>query len=497
MSASPPGISGFFDDLPFTAKCVLVPSAFLVACSILRLITNCLPSQRPPVFEGIPFIGGLLKFVQGPNKLLDRGYKKHGEVFTVPVLNKNITFLIGTDVTPFFFKATDEEMSQQEVYQFNVPTFGKGVVFDVDSKIRAEQFKFFASALQSSKLKSYIPLFAKESEDYFAAWPQEGTVDLFQKIAELIIMTASRTLMGREVREQLFSQVTSLFHDLDMGMLPVSVLLPYLPIPAHNRRDRARAELAKIFAKIIATRRATGSKEDDMLQVFIDSKYRLAYNGRYTTDEEITGMLIAVLFAGQHTSSVTSTWTLLSMLANKEVGLQPALAEQQRVVQEFGSEITQEALNHMQALQRNITEALRINPPLTLLLRQVKKSFAVTTSSGKTYVVPKGHIAAASPTFGHALPSVFPEPSKFNPDRFMQDPNIKKPFSFIGFGGGRHGCMGTNFAYLQIKTILSIMLRNFEMELVDPFPEADYTSMVVGPKPCRIHFRRRQLVPQG
>jgi len=43
---------------------------------------------------------------------------------------------------------------------------------------------------------------------------------------------------GREVREQLFSQVTALFHDLDMGMLPVSVLLPYLPIPAHNRRDR-------------------------------------------------------------------------------------------------------------------------------------------------------------------------------------------------------------------------------------------------------------------
>lgn len=53
------------------------------------------------------------------------------------------------------------------------------------------------------------------------------------------------------------------------------------------------------------------------MQAFIDSKYAKAYNGRYTTDEEITGMLIAVLFAGQHTSSVTSTWTLLSMLANQ------------------------------------------------------------------------------------------------------------------------------------------------------------------------------------
>lgn len=53
---------------------------------------------------------------QGPKQLLEQGYKKYGEVFTVPVLNKKITFLIGTDVTPFFFKATDEEMSQQEVH---------------------------------------------------------------------------------------------------------------------------------------------------------------------------------------------------------------------------------------------------------------------------------------------------------------------------------------------------------------------------------------------
>ena len=69
--------------------------------------------------------------------------------------------------------------------------------------------------------------------------------------------------------------------------------------------------------------------------------------------------------------------------------MQPAIEEQLRIVQEYGSEISQEALNRMEVLQRNITEALRINPPLTLLLRQVKKSFAVTTSSGKTYVVPK------------------------------------------------------------------------------------------------------------
>lgn len=89
-------------------------------------------------------------------------------------------------------------------------------------------------------------------------------------------------------------------------MLPISVVLPYLPIPAHRRRDRARKKLAEIFSTIICNRKQSGNSEDDMLQSFIESKYK---NGRPTTEVEITGLLIAALFAGQHTSSITSTWT--------------------------------------------------------------------------------------------------------------------------------------------------------------------------------------------
>jgi hypothetical protein len=66
---------------------------------------------------------------------MEEGYSTLGEVFTVPVAHKRVTFLIGPDVAPHFFKATDDEMSQTEVYNFNVPTFGKGVVYDVDQKV--------------------------------------------------------------------------------------------------------------------------------------------------------------------------------------------------------------------------------------------------------------------------------------------------------------------------------------------------------------------------
>lgn len=50
---------------------------------------------------------------------------------------------------------------------------------------------------------------------------------------------------------------------------------------------------------------------------------------------------------------------------------------------------------------------------------------------------------------------------------------------------------------MQVKTVVSIMLRNFDMDMIDPFPEPDYESMVVGPKPCRVRYTRRKLAPKA
>lgn len=101
----------------------------------------------------------------------------------------------------------------------------------------------------------------------------------------------------------------------------------------------------------------------------------------------------------------------------------------------------------------------------------------------------------ASPNFSHMLPNVFTNPTAYDPDRFAapREEDKKRPYSFIGFGAGRHACIGQNFAYLQIKAIWSVLLRNFDFELLDPVPAADYNSMVVGPMPCRVKYTRRKL----
>ena len=78
-----------------------------------------------------------------------------------------------------------------------MPTFGPGVVFDVDHKTRAEQFRFFGDALKTARLERYVPQFVSEARDFFGAWGQEGVVDLKDALAELTVMTAARTLLGR------------------------------------------------------------------------------------------------------------------------------------------------------------------------------------------------------------------------------------------------------------------------------------------------------------
>jgi len=478
---------------PLQTQMAMLMGLLVVTVLFLKTLTGMLNSRRPPCVGGIPIIGGFLKFIKGPLPLMDAAYAKHGSVFSVNIFHKRMTFLIGPEVSSHFFKANDLEMSQKEVYEFNVPTFGKGVVFDVDHKVRIEQFRFFAEALKKNRMRTYVGMMVMEAEAFFDKWGDEGEVDLLQQLSDLIILTASRCLMGKEVREQLFEKVSELFHHLDMGMLPISVVFPYLPIAAHRKRDWARAELSKIFSKIINNRRDSGQSEPDVLQAFIDARYK---NGTGLSDDEITGMLIAVLFAGQHTSSITSTWAGLHMLAHKQMVWPQAEEEQRKIMKTHGDELNFDIINEMDHLHCCVKESLRIHPPLIMLMRMCQKPFTVTTRDGKDYDIPKGEIVATSPCKAHRLEHVFKDADKYDPFRYMPPRAEDKatPFSFIGFGGGSHGCMGEQFAYMQIKTVWSVLLRKFDLELISPLPEPNYEAMVVGPKgPCLVKYKRRNL----
>ena len=411
---------------------------------------------------------------------------------------KRMTMLIGPEAQEVFCKASDDVLSQNAVYSFMTAVFGPGVVYDANRRNRQSQFQCVTQGLRVTTLKQHVVKIERETRQYLKEHfvGESGEIDLFHALSELTILTASRTLHGDDVREHLFKEVSELYHDLDHGLTPLTVFWPHAPTKEHRRRDKARAEMVKLFEKVIENRRANPGKTDgtDMLGAFMDLQYK---DGTKITTEQVTGLLIALLFAGQHTSCITSTWTSL-FIANDPSIMKRIIDEQDAVLKGNKNKntdpLTYDNLSDMQLLHDCMREALRLCPPLILLIRLAMVDVPIRTKEGKNYVIPKGDMVAISPSVGMRLASVFPNPDAFDPDRFGPGREEQKiPFAYIGFGGGMHSCMGQNFAFVQVKTILSILFREFEIERVSPkMPEIDYEAMVVGPKgDCTVRYKRR------
>lgn len=244
----------------------------------------------PSYVVGLPLIGNIRAFIKDPLALVWDAYEKKGPIFTVRFGPQRLTFVVGPAASEAFFRGSDTELSQNEPYKFSTPVFGKDVVYDATLERRLEHFRVLGLTLRVNMLETYVPMMIKEAQDFFKRWGDEGEVDIAKELADLIILTGSRCILGREVRENLFGEVSQLIHDLDQGMQPISVLLPNIPIPAHIKRNKARKRIAQLFTPVIENRRKGNTKEDDMLQWLVEARHR---DGTPFSEAEIVGNLIA------------------------------------------------------------------------------------------------------------------------------------------------------------------------------------------------------------
>jgi sterol 14-demethylase len=443
-------------------------------------------SPTPPVLRGgIPYLGHALEFYRDPVGLLRRGQEQFGEIFSFLLAGSQITVFIGPKANEAFFRASDDQFSAQEAYRFMIPIFGKGIAYDTTPEIMSEQLGFVFPALRETRLNAYAQYMQAEVESYLSAWGASGEVDLLTTMNELTTFIAGRCLIGQEFRQDLSTEFAQLYHDLEGGINLLAFFQPHLPLPSFQRRDRARVRIAELMSNIITKRRRQGTEADDFLQTLMTARYS---DGTALSDDNITGLLLTLLFAGQHTSAVLATWTGILLLQHPQY-LPPILTEQQSVLSNARS-ITLEALNQLVVLERAIKEAERLRPPLIMLMRKILGDFEYGG-----FFVPAGGLAMVAPAVSHRLAEFFQEPDRYNPDRFTSQhyQEHQSAYTMIGFGGGRHRCIGQAFAYQQIKVIWSILLQQYDLELVQHRYDPNYSTFVIGPKqPCLIRYRRKQ-----
>ncbi|GAA3698786.1 cytochrome P450 [Gordonia hankookensis] len=443
-------------------------------------------TQPKRVSRGEGEHGHLDELAGDPISLFWRIREECGDVGMFQLADREVILVSGAAANEEFFRAPEEDLDQAAAYPFMTPVFGEGVVFDTDPEERSKAIH--NAALKGPHMKQHAVTIPNEVERIIADWGDEGEIDLLEFFAELTLYTSSACLIGRKFRESLNGHIAHLFHDLEKGTDPIAYVDYKADIESFRKRDEARAELVEFIQGVMNDRIAnpTENKEDrDLMDVLVQVGFDA---------NTITGMFISMMFAGHHTTSGTAAWTLIELLRNPEY-MSRVYGELDEIYGETPAgerpEYTFAHTRQMPQLENALKEALRLHPPLIILMRVVQKDFHV-----EDFEVKAGQSIAVSPAISNRLPEDFPEPDTFDPDRYdkPRQEDIANRWTWIPFGAGRHRCVGAQFAIMQLKAIFSVLFQNYEFEMLQPSEtyRNDHSKMVVQlQQPCRVKYRKR------
>ncbi|KAF2744087.1 lanosterol 14-alpha-demethylase [Sporormia fimetaria CBS 119925] len=494
-------------------------ASFIFVAVILNVLQQLLfkdPRAPPVVFHWFPIIGSTVVYGMDPYKFFFENRAKYGDVFTFILLGRKITVMLDTKGNNFILNGKLKDVNAEEIYSpLCTPVFGKDVVYDCPNSKLMEQKKFVKFGLTNEALRSYVKLITAEVENFLKTHKtfkgNKGTFNVPKVMAELTIYTASRSLQGEEVRNMFDSRFAELFHDLDMGFSPVNFMLSWAPLPHNRARDNAREAMIKLYSSIVEKRRSGEVKKDsqDMIWHLMDCKYK---DGTPVPNHEIAGIMIALLMAGQHSSSSTIAWILLR-LATKPQLIEELLEEQRRVLGTDLPPVTYDDLQKLPLHAQTVKETLRLHAPIHSIMRKVKQPMIV---EGTNYVIPASHTLMSSPGVSAQMSEHFINPSVWDPHRWDEgnydfegkDANeeqidygwgvVSKGTNspYLPFGAGRHRCIGEQFAYTQLQTILVAFVREFKLRNVGGGSEiigTDYTSLFSRPlAPAIVEWERRE-----
>lgn len=480
-----------------------------------QLLYKLRKDRAPLVWYWIPWFGSAIPYGMQPYEFFENCHQKYGDIFAFLLLGRVMTVYLGPKGHEFVLNSKASYVSAEEAYKhLTTPVFGKGVIYDCPNHKLMEQKKFAKGALTRDAFRSYVPKIREEVLNYFktssnffgAENKDHGVADVMVTQPEITIFTASRSLLGEEMRAKFDASFAELYSDLDKGFTPINFVFPWLPfLEIYKKRDNAQRKISSTYMSLINKRRQNNDIQDRDL---IDSlmKNPTYKDGVSMTDQEIANLLIGVLMGGQHTSAATSSWFLLHLAEKPE--LQEELFQEQKRVLGANRELTYDDLAEMPLTNNIIKETLRMHMPLHSIFRKVTKDLPVP---GSSLVVPKGHHVLVSPGYAQTNESYFPNADDFNPHRWDSvaasgdektvdygfgavSKGVSSPY--LPFGGGRHRCIGEQFAYCQLGTILTTYVKTMKWRLADGVkhvPNPDYQSMVTLPEtPAKIYWEKRE-----
>jgi cytochrome P450 len=260
----------------------------------------------------------------------------------------------------------------------------------------------------------------------------------------------------------------------------------WLPLPEKRRKRWAIKRLDETVRRFIRERRASGADKGDLLSMLLLAADEEGDGGRFT-DEQARDECMTLLIAGHDTTAAGLIWLFYCLARQPQVA---ALVYQELDAVLGGREPTANDLPRLSYTERVIKEVLRLYPPAyAIFMRQALADVEIAGHS-----LPQGSLVQIFSYICQRDPRWFPEPERFDPDRFLPErQRALPPFAYFPFGGGPRGCIGNTFAMMEMTLVAATLLQQLKVELAPGQGEAEPVALVsLRPKgEVRLRWSRR------
>ena len=375
---------------------------------------------------------------------------------------------------------------------------GEGLITS-DGPIHMRQSRIAAPAFHRQRINAYADQIVTCAATQRDTWQPGQQLDISAASMALSLEIVARTLFNTEVTgdiRRINDEVNTIMdlYNFIVAFPRVESFL-HLPIPGLIKFRRSKARLDAVVNRLIAEHRAAATDKGDLLSMLISSRDEEDTQNAGMSDEQIRDEVLTIFLAGYETVAHALTWTWYLLSQNPEV--EARLHAELDAVLGTGPTQRLPTLADYPSLrytEQVFAESMRLYPPAWAMGRMSTQPITLGP-----YRIPAGAHFFFSQYMMSRTPQYFPDPLRFDPDRFTPENKAARPkFAYFPFGGGRRQCIGESFAWMEGVFAIATIAQRWRMTYLGATPPVPQAKITLRPRdPLMMQLIPRHPTPSS
>jgi cytochrome P450 len=355
---------------------------------------------------------------------------------------------------------------------------GEGLLTSED-ELHRQQRKLIQPVFHHGNLKDIAVIMRERARQRVESWRAGQTLNLNQEMHALTLTIVGEALFGTDVGERtdrVSELMETVMETFFLFMSPLAPFFEFFGHPKLKRAAKARRELSAIVQTMIDERRKTNQTRKDLLALLFAAQD--PETGLGMSDEQLRDEVMTLFLAGHETTANALGWTIYLLTQHPDIAERLVAA-----TDDLESELW---VKDDDLLSQVVRESLRLYPPVWAVGRRAIQDLQIGGTE-----VPKGAIVLACQWALHRCDKYFSNPTRFDPDRWTAEFQRTLPkYAFFPFGGGPRSCIGEGFAWMELRIVLTELLRRWRFEIVPGQTVKPKASITLRPeKPIHVIVR--------